>query len=203
MTERPLSEKQQRVLDAALEVFAERGFAAASTSEIARRAGVAEGTLFKQYKTKKELLLGVLAPMFKQVVAPVLLREVRVILQAPHEDLEAFLRAIFKNRLDFVRRHERVVRIAMQEVPFHEEVRELVVQTMADEILPDAVALVQRFQRAGLVRAADPTSVLRIIAGTFFTFILTRILLAPSAAWDDEAELELMAQVLAQGLRPR
>ena len=197
-----LSDKQQRVLQAALDVFAERGFHGASTSEIAKRAGVAEGTLFKQYKTKKELMIGVLAPVFAHVIAPVVLNEVREILQAPHATVEDFLLTIFRNRLAFLTKHERVARIALQEVPFHGEVRELVKSTMAAQVLPDAIALVERFQREGKVRAAEPTSVLRVIAGTFFTFVFTRMMVAPEAAWDDDAEVTLMAQVLAQGLKP-
>ena len=40
------TEKQRRILEAAVEVFAERGFAGTPTAEIAKRAGVAEGTIF-------------------------------------------------------------------------------------------------------------------------------------------------------------
>ena len=38
------TDKQAKVLQAAMAVFAERGFSAASTSEIAKEAGVAAGT---------------------------------------------------------------------------------------------------------------------------------------------------------------
>lgn len=47
------SEKQLKILEAAVEMFAEKGYAATSTSEIAKKAGVAEGTIFRHYKTKK------------------------------------------------------------------------------------------------------------------------------------------------------
>ena len=89
-----LTDKQRRVLDAAMEVFAERGYAGASTAEIAKRAGVAEGTVFKTYKTKKDLLLGIVAPMFARTVAPLLLDEVKQVLVAPHATFEDFLRAL-------------------------------------------------------------------------------------------------------------
>jgi AcrR family transcriptional regulator len=54
---RPKSEdKRNAILDAATRVFAERGLTAAPTSEISKRAGVAEGTLFTYFKTKDELI---------------------------------------------------------------------------------------------------------------------------------------------------
>ena len=54
---RPKSEdKRNAILDAAIRLFAERGLAAAPTSEISRRAGVAEGTLFTYFETKDDLI---------------------------------------------------------------------------------------------------------------------------------------------------
>jgi AcrR family transcriptional regulator len=54
---RPKSEdKRNAILEAATRLFAERGLAAAPTSEISRRAEIAEGTLFTYFKTKDELI---------------------------------------------------------------------------------------------------------------------------------------------------
>jgi len=54
---RPRSEdKRNAILDAATRLFAERGLAAAPTSEISKLAGVAEGTLFTYFGTKDELI---------------------------------------------------------------------------------------------------------------------------------------------------
>jgi AcrR family transcriptional regulator len=54
---RPKSEdKRNAILDAATRLFAERGLAAAPTSEMSKRAGVAEGTLFTYFETKDDLI---------------------------------------------------------------------------------------------------------------------------------------------------
>ena len=54
---RPKSEdKKHAILDAATRLFAERGLAAAPTSEISNWAGVAEGTLFTYFRTKDDLI---------------------------------------------------------------------------------------------------------------------------------------------------
>jgi AcrR family transcriptional regulator len=49
------------LLDAALEVFVERGFAAARTDDVAQRAGVSKGTLYLYYPSKDELLKAVIS----------------------------------------------------------------------------------------------------------------------------------------------
>lgn len=54
---RPKSKnKRKAILDAAVDLFAERGIGYAPTSAISAAAGVAEGTLFTYFKTKDELL---------------------------------------------------------------------------------------------------------------------------------------------------
>jgi AcrR family transcriptional regulator len=47
--------RPQEILDAALEVFAEKGFAAARMDEVARRAGVTKGTIYLYFPSKEEL----------------------------------------------------------------------------------------------------------------------------------------------------
>lgn len=54
---RPKSDgKRQAILKAAFEVFAERGVQNGPTSAISKKAGVAEGSLFRYFKTKDDLL---------------------------------------------------------------------------------------------------------------------------------------------------
>jgi AcrR family transcriptional regulator len=51
---RPTTISDEAILDAAREVFFERG-QSATTAEIASRAGVSEGSIFKRWKTKEQL----------------------------------------------------------------------------------------------------------------------------------------------------
>lgn len=58
-------EKRARILDAALDVFEKEGFAAAKMETVAKRAGVAKGTLYNYFKGKEALLFA-LAEGFAQ-----------------------------------------------------------------------------------------------------------------------------------------
>lgn len=51
--------RPQELLDAALDVFVERGYALAKTDEVAARAGVSKGTLYLYYPSKDALLMAV------------------------------------------------------------------------------------------------------------------------------------------------
>jgi AcrR family transcriptional regulator len=59
---------RERILDAAIEVFAERGYEA-STAEIAARAGVGEATLFRRFPTKDDLITAIVAMMLEEAAA--------------------------------------------------------------------------------------------------------------------------------------
>lgn len=51
------NDKYQRILEAAVKVFAERGFHQATISRIARQAGVADGTIYLYFKNKDDILI--------------------------------------------------------------------------------------------------------------------------------------------------
>ena len=54
---RQRSDKRVRIVDAAVGVFAEKGYRSARISDIARRAGVADGTIYLYFRNKEDLLL--------------------------------------------------------------------------------------------------------------------------------------------------
>jgi AcrR family transcriptional regulator len=51
-----MTEKQEQILSAALELFANVGYNATSTNAIAQKAGVSEGLIFRHFKNKQGLL---------------------------------------------------------------------------------------------------------------------------------------------------
>lgn len=51
-----MTEKQEKILNSALELFAQEGFKATSTSKVAKHAGVSEGLIFRHFGNKDGLL---------------------------------------------------------------------------------------------------------------------------------------------------
>jgi TetR/AcrR family fatty acid metabolism transcriptional regulator len=68
VTSRVASEKYQRILDAAVSVIAEKGFHVARISDIADRAGVADGTIYLYFKNKDEILMAAINSAFDAFV---------------------------------------------------------------------------------------------------------------------------------------
>jgi TetR/AcrR family fatty acid metabolism transcriptional regulator len=61
------SDKRRRILDAAVSVFAEKGFFQSKVSEIARMAGVADGTIYLYFKNKDDLLISIFEEKMQEI----------------------------------------------------------------------------------------------------------------------------------------
>src|SRR5210317_984556 len=72
--QRRQEDRPQEITEAAFEVFAEKGYAAARVEEVAQRAGVSKGLTYLYFKTKEEL--------FKAVVKSVVVRRVDALVEA-------------------------------------------------------------------------------------------------------------------------
>ncbi len=55
-----MTEKQEKIVNAALELFAKEGYKATSTSRIAKEAKVSEGLIFRHYENKEGLLQAII-----------------------------------------------------------------------------------------------------------------------------------------------
>ena len=125
-----MTEKQINILSSAIELFSEKGYEATATSEIAKKAQVAEGTIFRYYKTKKELLFAIPKALSKVSLFEIFLEDFNEILNDDHDNFEDFLRKIIMNRKKFVSETAPILKVIIQEVPFHPELRSKILNTV-------------------------------------------------------------------------
>jgi AcrR family transcriptional regulator len=83
------ADRPGEIVQAAMEVFADRGFAAARLEEIARRAGVSKGALYLYFETKEEIFRAVV----DQAIAPNM-QAVRAMVAAHPGPLSDLLRVV-------------------------------------------------------------------------------------------------------------
>nr|WP_301551117.1 TetR/AcrR family transcriptional regulator [Alkalihalobacillus hemicentroti] len=198
-----LTDKQKRIVEAAIEMFSEKGFAASSTSEIAKRAGVAEGTIFRHYKTKKELLLAIVTPVMGNLVAPFIVKDLEKVLEKDYEFYEEFLEAMVRNRQAFIQKHLPIVRILVQEIPFHEELRGQFIEHVAKDLYARFANIVSHFQEKGELVQMPPTSVVRLTISSILGFFLARYIFLPEYEWNEEEEIEMTIQFIMNGVKAR
>lgn len=102
----PGSERRQQIADAALQILGELGVQHLTAMEIARRVGIADGTIFRHFKDKQE------------IVRAAVLRVQELLFQEPQpseDDPLDRLRAFFLGRVQLVRRHPGILRVALSD----------------------------------------------------------------------------------------
>jgi AcrR family transcriptional regulator len=90
-----------RILEAALQLFHEKGLDHTTTKEISRKAGIAEGTLFNYFKTKEDLAL-----YFFQKETEDLIRWFRAEARLQKAPLTEKLFAIIHRQLEYIAPYE-------------------------------------------------------------------------------------------------
>jgi len=194
-----MTEKQTRIVRAAVEVFAEKGYSGAATSEIAQRAEVAEGTIFRHYKTKKDLLYAIVSPFVARLIEPFVLRDLYPLFDTPHPTFEGFIRAILDNRIAFIEKNIKVVRIMLQEVPFHAELRDRFIGFVGGRMLPRITRALEHYRALGQIETMPTLTTIRLAGSTLFGYLITRFLIAP-AGWNDAEEKEATVRFVLLGL---
>ncbi|MCA9730838.1 MAG: TetR/AcrR family transcriptional regulator [Deferribacteres bacterium] len=82
------AEKRDRILQAAARIFASNGFYHAKISQIARAAGVADGTIYLYFKNKDEILITVFEESVGRIIQD--FREKLLLLDSPVKKLQKF-----------------------------------------------------------------------------------------------------------------
>jgi AcrR family transcriptional regulator len=137
---------RNRIVTAALNLFQTKGFEATTTREIARKARIAEGTVFNYFKTKEDIALFFFEQEVDHAIATV--RGSPRLRKAP---LEEKLFALVQSQLEFLAPYERFIGAALVQTlkpasplgPFSNRAQELryryigFVQELIEESLPN------------------------------------------------------------------
>jgi len=114
--------RREQILETALKLFAERGFDATSTRQIAKEVGVAEGLIFHYFPTKASLLTAILQDRLEGRRA--FRRELRPLLEdAAGKPASEVLRSAASGWLATLRRDEEIVVVLFTAAQVNPEVR--------------------------------------------------------------------------------
>lgn len=173
--------RRAQILDAATSVFAARGFHRTTIRDIAREAGVADGTIYNYFANKPALLLGILERLNESE------RRESDMAQAAGGDLRSFLEAYARQRLTVLADQLAIFQVVLSEVLVDAELRAVYLNTI---IAPTFALAEERFARmaeAGIIQSHDIALSLRVSAATTLGLVLLRLLgdAQVTARWDD------------------
>lgn len=138
-------EKRRRLLDAAVRVFARKGYHASRVSDIAEQAGVAHGLLYHYFASKEDVLRAVFRETWRALIETI--RSVEEAGDSPREQLRKVAEILLRSW----RRDPDLVRVLVLEVTRSQHLR-----GEMDEIVESFTAIqeiVERGQADGSIRA--------------------------------------------------
>ncbi len=194
-----MTEKQINILSSAIELFSEKGYEATSTSEIAKKAQVAEGTIFRYYKTKKELLFAIPNALSKVSLFEIFLEDFNEILNDDHNNFEDFLRKIIMNRKKFVSETAPILKVIIQEVPFHPELRSNILNTVIFPSAKNGVAIIEKFKELGQIVNMPSVIIINLIVTSIFGYLFLHYIALPELP-ESENDLEYLIQYILNGI---
>jgi AcrR family transcriptional regulator len=187
---------RERILEAALALFAERGIHAATLSEIASRAGLSLSGLHWHFKNKDQLVAGLAQhiPILPALTAEVALAE------SEEVELATQLTRIAGTILEFAERHRGLMRFLLFEIEVYPEVARLASAYTIGRGLPLLNQLFAQHAQNGRLRPGSAQVRAQAFMGMFLLLAFFRPALSPLLAPDDRQTAREYIDILLYGI---
>ncbi|MBS7428046.1 MULTISPECIES: TetR/AcrR family transcriptional regulator [unclassified Virgibacillus] len=194
------TEKQQKIVETAIRLFAEKGYANTSTSEIAKQAGVAEGLIFKHYGTKENLLRSVILPFFKSSLPDMAEEVFAEVLPAKTTSFEEFLRTLLHNRIQFFYENKQILQVVIKEIIYNESLKKELLPYLADTIRFRFKNTIEMFKARGELKDIPTDDIVYLLLPVLGGFIISRFVIVDVDAIH-ESEVEKLIEFIMGGIR--
>ncbi len=186
--------RREQILEAATRVFAERGFRRATTREVARAAGVSEGTIYNYFEDKDALLMAILGRLNETE------RRAEDFEEGMAADFRGFLEGYLRRRMSFIWENREVFRIVLSELLVDAGLRETYLRGVMGPTMKIAEEHFRLRAERGEVRASDVALSVRALAGTVLGVLVLGLLGDEEviSRWDDVPGV--LAELVVQGL---
>jgi AcrR family transcriptional regulator len=186
--------RRNQILDAATKVFAEKGFHDATIRQVAKRAGIADGTIYLYFKNKDDLLLGIMDRLNETEQRP------QDFAQAAQGDFEEFLTAYLRHRLVLMDENYETFQAALPDLLANRTLGERYWKDIAEPSFKLAERFFQISVEQGDVKPVDIPIAIRMVSGLFLGLLVLRMLGDTELAREWNNLPELTADMLLHGL---
>ena len=196
-------ERRNQILDAALKVFATKGFRETTNRDIAQEAGInSPGLIYHYFKDQEDLFRAVIqerAPIFQLTqIAPAALAD-----QPPRTVLTFIARTFMETVSDPTTLQ--LIRLIMGEGLRQTEVAQMVYEFGSSHMLTFLYQYFEQLMDRGDIRRADLGATARTFLGPLFVYLFTALLweLPDERTPDAETQIAATVDVFLEGMKPR
>jgi AcrR family transcriptional regulator len=193
--------KEEKILESAIALFSKKGFSATTTSEIAKDAGVAEGTVFRYYKTKKHLLIKVMSKLIEVMSEELIANPVgKILKENTTKDDSDILKMLLIDRLDVFNRYWDIIQVIITEIQFHEDIRESFFVNVVFKVKDVLGEFIKSGIAKGRFKDFDPIIVSRALLGTFMAYIIQKKIMGGNELIGSQQEVDEIIELFLNGL---
>jgi TetR/AcrR family fatty acid metabolism transcriptional regulator len=193
----PVAGKRERILDAAVKVFAAEGFYNAKVAQIAQEAGVADGTIYLYFKSKDDLLISLFEDRMEDINA-----NLRNALEASTSAAER-LRAVVRLHLDLVEQNRHMAEVICVELRQSSKFIKEYANPKFGEFLRLIAGAIADGQKSGELREdLDPPMVARAMFGALDELALAWLVRGKDRI-DIPRAVDQMSTLFIEGLRKK
>jgi len=187
--------KRDRILRAAVRIFSQKGYFNSRISEIARLAGVADGTIYLYFKNKDDLLISLFEEKMGEVVSDVRARV------AEGEDALSRLQIFIRNHMDLLIREAGLIEVIQVELRQSNKFMKEYVPVKFLEYLDVLGEILDAGKREGVIRPdLNVTLARRAIFGALDEISLAYVL-SRKRKYDPAQAADEIYRIFAEGLR--
>jgi AcrR family transcriptional regulator len=146
--EQLIEARRDQILEAAVGVFADKGFHRATTKEIASAAGVSEGTIYNYFENKADLLINMITRLADMEALP------DELTGALEWDAQEFLAAMMRHRMARIEQNHEILQAILPEILINPELRQRFYQqfvqptaTILEQPIPDRTCRAEHVRR--------------------------------------------------------
>lgn len=154
------TETKQRILDAAQRLFASRGYNGTTTRDLAAKAGVAEGTLFRHFENKKAILVEVATQGWVELLTDLLT-------ELSEMGSYKAVAQVMRRRMMRMHKNADMMRVCFMEAQFHPDLRDRIQSEVIVKMSDVAEAFFETAMERGIYRRTNPKVVARVFLGMF------------------------------------
>ncbi len=182
--ERRAATRRAQILEAAAQVFAQKGYPRATTAEIAAVADVSEGTIYNYFESKHDLLVGIMAELAQALEAD------EGFENAMTGDGADFLRQLMDRRRRFEDENGAMLRVVLSEVLVDAHLAGHYNETLAAPQFARLQDHIQHQRENGKTAPASPPLTARLLSALLLGLFVERMLGDPiiNERWEDLAE---------------
>jgi len=194
------SDKQRKILEASIKLFAEKGYANTSTAEIAKCANVSVGTLFNYYKTKEKLLFAIVLPAITSIFPKIVLESDQKLVLQLSTSFEEFVKGIIKSKLVFLDKNRELIQVIIKEVLYKGELKSEILNHFTTYGLPFLNHSVAHFKDNGELKDLPTEQIVRFIITNLSGFFISHMLIQPNTLVS-ENEIDELISTMMDGLK--